>query len=45
MKTRARGAREALGGNGDGVFAVGVARERVGETRRALGECGVAWRP
>ena len=27
-EARARGAREALGGNGDGAFADGVARER-----------------
>jgi len=44
-EARARGAREALGGNGDGAFAVGVARERKGENGQALGECGASWRP
>ena len=45
MKARTRGAREALGGNGNGVFAVGVARDREVDSGWALGECGVAWRP
>jgi len=44
-KARARGAREALDGNGDGAFAVGVARGREGESGLALAECGVSWRP
>ena len=36
MKTSAREARGALGDNGNGVFAVGVARER---EREGVDEC------
>ena len=43
--SRARGALEALGGNGDGAVADGVAKERKEESGRALGECGASWRP
>jgi len=44
-EARARGAREALGGNGDGVSARASARERKEENGRALSECGAPWRP
>jgi len=40
QETKARGAREALGGNGDGAFAVRVTREREGESGRALASTG-----
>jgi len=44
-EARARGAREALSGNGDGIFARRSARERKEESGRALSECGASWRP
>ena len=40
MKTSAREAHRALGDNGDGVSAVGVAREREGESGRVLASAG-----
>jgi len=44
-ETKARGAREALGGNDDGVSAIVSARERKEENGRALSECGASLRP
>jgi len=44
-ETKTQGAREALGGNGDGVFARASARERKEENGWAQSECGAPRRP
>ena len=44
-EARARGAGEALGGNGDDVFRQSERERAEEENGRALSECGAPWRP